>query len=125
MGGVREARGEGAGSGIPKQAGDREKLRKISQNCVTFYNRNRTEAGARMEEGGKREFKVRETGVSDPLSPSTNYTCQLLCLGHESRASGSKNFDFTLTHTQRPNFLCLTGKYKLLQLYLMNVWKIW
>ena len=66
MGGVREAGGEGAESGIPKEAGDREKLRKILQHCITFYNRNRTEAGARMEEGGKREFKVREAGVSDP-----------------------------------------------------------
>ena len=66
MGGVREAGGEGVGSGIPKEAGDREKLRKILQHCITFYNRNRTEAGARMEEGGKREFKVREAGVSDP-----------------------------------------------------------
>ena len=56
--------GEGAGSGIPKEAGDREKLRKISQHCVTFCKRNRTEAGARMEEGGKREFQT-------PLFPST------------------------------------------------------
>ena len=68
-GGVREAGGEGWGSGIPKEAGDREKLRKISQHCITFYNRNRTEAGTRMEEGGKREFKVREAGISDPPVP--------------------------------------------------------
>ena len=68
-GGVREAGGEGAGSGIPKEAEDREKLRKISQHCITFCKRNRTEAGARMEEGGKREFKVREAGVLDPPVP--------------------------------------------------------
>ena len=69
MGGVREAGGEGAGSRIPKEAGDREKLRKISQHCITFYNRNRTEAGTRREEGGKQDFKVREAGVSDPPVP--------------------------------------------------------
>ena len=44
------------GSGIPKEAGDREKLRKILQRCITFYNRNRTEAGTCMEEGGKWEL---------------------------------------------------------------------
>ena len=69
IGGGRGTGGEGAGSGIPKGAGDREKLGKILQHCITFYNRNRTEAGTRMEEGGKREFKVREAGVSDPPVP--------------------------------------------------------
>ena len=66
---VREAAGDGAWHGISKEAGDREKLRKILQHCITFYNRNRTEAGTRMEEGGKQEFKVREVGVSDPPVP--------------------------------------------------------
>ena len=71
IGGMRGTGGgrRGAGSGIPKEAGYREKLRKISQHCITFYNRNRTEAGTRMEEGGKREFKVWQTGVSDPPFP--------------------------------------------------------
>ena len=54
---------------MPKEVGEWEKLRKISQHCITFYNRNRTAAGARMEKGGKREFKVREAGVTDPPVP--------------------------------------------------------
>ena len=65
----RGAGGEGAGSRIHKEAGDSEKLRKILQHGITFYNRNRTERGTRMEEGRKREFKVREAGVSDPPVP--------------------------------------------------------
>ena len=69
---IREVGGEGTGSGIRKEVGDREKLRKISQHCITFYNISRTEAGTHMEEGGKQEFKVWEAEVSDPPAPLHN-----------------------------------------------------
>ena len=78
-GGVREAGGEGVRSRIPKGAGDREKLRKILQHYRTFYNRNRTEVGTRMEEGGKREFKVRVAGVYDP-PVSLHYICAFIMI---------------------------------------------
>ena len=71
-GGVREAGGERAGSGIPKVAGTREKRRKISQYCVTFCRRHRARrrellrkgAGSGSKRYGRREFQT-------PLSPPT------------------------------------------------------
>ena len=50
-GGVREARGERAGSGIPKVAGTREKRRKISQYCVTFCRRHRARRRELLRKG--------------------------------------------------------------------------
>ena len=77
--GVRENRGregygrreEKGGKRNSQGGGNREKRRKTSQYCITFYNRHKTiEAGTPSEGGGKREQKVREAGVSDPpVSP--------------------------------------------------------
>ena len=54
MGGVQEVGGERAGGGIPKVAEPGEKEKKFAI-FITFYNRNRTEAGPPTEGGGKWE----------------------------------------------------------------------
>ena len=65
-GGVREAGGERAGSGIPKSGGKPRERDKISRYWVTFHNRNTTKRREPLRKGtgsgsksyGRREFQT-------------------------------------------------------------------
>ena len=65
-GGVREERGEKAGSGIPKVAGTRRKY------CVIFGKRNRTKKREPLRKGAGNESKRyrRREFQTPPVSPS-------------------------------------------------------
>ena len=70
VGSLREAGGEGAGGGISKGGGNREKWEKFRNIGTTFHNRKSTQGAGSATEGGRnRECRVREAGSSDPPVP--------------------------------------------------------
>ena len=80
-GGLWEAGEEGAGGGISKRGGSREKW-EIFHNIGTIFRNKKSTRGREpfWKGGGNRECRLREAGCSDPpVPPYSNATGRCMC----------------------------------------------